>query len=184
MTANNCNVYVKFLYRFSFSFHLKALKERVRGLALLVELSPELFPIYFSLLIENFQHFKNDFVVNTTFNTLKRLHFSCKHNVVHFYFQTSKKKTRGRHMFMIHMNSNLFQAQQQRGDSFSTYEKFFRKTNISYPLTRTRTCAYQGVRNVSFPERFALTLNDDPKSDMRKFISHIFKHLTKKACQT
>ena len=28
--------------------------------------------------------------------------------------------------------------------------KIFRKTNISYPLVRTRTCAYQGVRNVSF----------------------------------
>ena len=28
----------------------------------------------------------------------------------------------------------------------------FRKTNISYPLTRTRTCAYQGVRNVCFSE--------------------------------
>ena len=26
----------------------------------------------------------------------------------------------------------------------------FRKTNISYPLIRTRTCAYQGVRNVLF----------------------------------
>ena len=28
----------------------------------------------------------------------------------------------------------------------------FRKTNISYPLIRTRTCAYQGVRNVCFSE--------------------------------
>ena len=28
--------------------------------------------------------------------------------------------------------------------------KIFRKTNISYPLIRTRTCAYQGIRNVSF----------------------------------
>ena len=26
----------------------------------------------------------------------------------------------------------------------------FQKTNISYPLMRTRTCAYQGVRNVGF----------------------------------
>ena len=26
----------------------------------------------------------------------------------------------------------------------------FRKTNISYPLISTRTCAYQGVRNVRF----------------------------------
>ena len=28
----------------------------------------------------------------------------------------------------------------------------FRKTNVSYPLTRTRTCAYYGVRNVRFSE--------------------------------
>ena len=30
--------------------------------------------------------------------------------------------------------------------------QIFRKTNISYPLIRTRTCAYQGVRNVCFSE--------------------------------
>ena len=29
-------------------------------------------------------------------------------------------------------------------------ERIFRKTNISYPLIRTRTCAYQRIRNVSF----------------------------------
>ena len=30
--------------------------------------------------------------------------------------------------------------------------QIFRVTNISYPLIRTRTCAYLGVRNVSFSE--------------------------------
>ena len=30
--------------------------------------------------------------------------------------------------------------------------KIFRKTKISYPLIRTRTCAYQGVRNLSFSD--------------------------------
>ena len=30
--------------------------------------------------------------------------------------------------------------------------QIFRKTNISYPLVRTRTCAYQGVRNVHYSE--------------------------------
>ena len=34
------------------------------------------------------------------------------------------------------------------------------KTNISYPLIRTRTCAYQGVKNVSFSEDFAYVLNE------------------------
>ena len=33
--------------------------------------------------------------------------------------------------------------------------QIFQKTNISYPLTSTRTCAYQGVRNVLFPENLA-----------------------------
>ena len=36
---------------------------------------------------------------------------------------------------------------------------FFRKFNISYPLIRTRTCAYQGVRNISFSENFAYIIN-------------------------
>ena len=31
--------------------------------------------------------------------------------------------------------------------------------NISYPLIRTRTCACQGVRSVSFSENFAYVLN-------------------------
>ena len=30
--------------------------------------------------------------------------------------------------------------------------QIFRKANISYPLIRTRTCAYQGVRHVRFSE--------------------------------
>ena len=32
----------------------------------------------------------------------------------------------------------------------------FPKTDISYPLTRTRTCEYQGVRNVRFSEKFGV----------------------------
>ena len=33
--------------------------------------------------------------------------------------------------------------------------QIFLKTNISYPLIRIRTCAYQGVRNVRFLENLA-----------------------------
>ena len=33
--------------------------------------------------------------------------------------------------------------------------QIFRKTNISYPLIRIRTCSYQGVRNVRFSENLA-----------------------------
>ena len=33
--------------------------------------------------------------------------------------------------------------------------QIFRKTNISYPLIRARTCAYQGLRKVRFSENLA-----------------------------
>ena len=33
--------------------------------------------------------------------------------------------------------------------------QIFRKTNISYPLMRTRTCVYQGIRNLRFSENLA-----------------------------
>ena len=42
--------------------------------------------------------------------------------------------------------------------SFSTYAKF--SENISYPLIRTDTCAYQAVRSVSFMENFTYVLNE------------------------
>ena len=42
----------------------------------------------------------------------------------------------------------------------SYVRKIFRKTNISYPLIRTHTYAYQGVRNFSFSEYFACVLNE------------------------
>ena len=37
--------------------------------------------------------------------------------------------------------------------------KIFLKTKVSYPLIRTRRCAYQEVRNVSFSENFVYLLN-------------------------
>ena len=44
--------------------------------------------------------------------------------------------------------------------SFIHLCSIFQKANICYPLTRTRMCAYQGVRNVSFSENFAHVLNE------------------------
>ena len=38
--------------------------------------------------------------------------------------------------------------------------KIYRETNICYPLTRARTCAYKEVRNVSFSENFVYSLNE------------------------
>ena len=49
-----------------------------------------------------------------------------------------------------------------KGLSIKYARNIFRKTNISNPLIRTRTCAYQGVRNVSFSENFAYVLNGWP----------------------
>ena len=60
--------------------------------------------------------------------------------------------------------------------SINYVRKIFRKTNVSNPLIRTRTCANEGVRNVSFLEYFAHVLNGWPlklfyyllKSDLLK----------------
>ena len=46
-----------------------------------------------------------------------------------------------------------------KGSSIKYARKIFQKTNISNPLIRTRTCAFLGVRNVSFSENFAYILN-------------------------
>ena len=43
--------------------------------------------------------------------------------------------------------------------SFSTYAEF-RKTNISYSLIRTHTCAYQEVKNISYSWNFVSILNE------------------------
>ena len=44
-----------------------------------------------------------------------------------------------------------------------TFAKILRKTNISNPLIRTLTYAYQGVRNVMFLGNFAYVLNGWPQ---------------------
>ena len=50
----------------------------------------------------------------------------------------------------------------------------FPKTNISYPLICTCTCAYQGVKNNSFSENFAYVLNES--SQIRK--KHALKNIS------
>ena len=47
----------------------------------------------------------------------------------------------------------------KRDHPFSSYAKVFRQTNISDPLIRTLTCVYQGVKIISFWEKFAYALN-------------------------
>ena len=47
--------------------------------------------------------------------------------------------------------------------SFIYYvRKISRKTKFFYRLVRTRSCAYQGVRNFSFSENFAYVINEWP----------------------
>ena len=48
------------------------------------------------------------------------------------------------------------------GPSIKYVHKTFRKTNISNPLIRTRTCAHQGVKNVSFSKNYAYVFNEWP----------------------
>ena len=50
----------------------------------------------------------------------------------------------------------------RKGSSIKYVSKIFRKTDISNPLIRTPTCAYQGVRDVSLSENFAYVLNGWP----------------------
>ena len=57
----------------------------------------------------------------------------------YFYIVDNKAKRR--------ISKRVFQEDKPR--------QIFRKTNISYPLIRTRTCTYQGVRNVCFSENLA-----------------------------
>ena len=46
-----------------------------------------------------------------------------------------------------------------RDHPFGTYAKISKKLTFLTPLIRTRTCAYQGVKNVSFSENFAYIAN-------------------------
>ena len=62
-------------------------------------------------------------------------------------------------IFLLKLDFAHFNGHFHSGSSIKHKRKIFRKTNISNPLIRIRTCAYQGVRNVSFSENFAYLLN-------------------------
>ena len=51
---------------------------------------------------------------------------------------------------------NYFITKLKRVFQENKARQIFRKTSISYPLVRTRTCEYQGVRNVRFSENLTL----------------------------
>ena len=68
----------------------------------------------------------------------------------------------GKMQTRINTNTDTFHAVLQYiCKSFIQYaHKSVQKSNISYTLIRTRTCTYQGVRNVSISENFANVLNE------------------------
>ena len=61
-------------------------------------------------------------------------------------------------LYKIYSNENLFHM----GPSIKYVRKIFRKTNISNPLIRTRTCAYQGVKMLVFRKILGTYFTDDP----------------------
>ena len=59
--------------------------------------------------------------------------------------------------------------------SIYNVRKIFQKTNISDPLIRTRTCAYQGVRIVYFLENFGYVLNGWSLKRTTKILAQYFE---------
>ena len=87
------------------------------------------------------------FFWNKKFSLLKKLKLFHCYMFFGIFFHWCKKflfvgnKAKGR------ISKRVFQENEAR--------QIFWKTNISYPLIRTLTCAYQGVRNVCFSENLA-----------------------------
>ena len=63
----------------------------------------------------------------------------------------------------------------KRDHSFITCAKF--PENITYLLIRTRTFAYQGVRNVSFSENFAYLLNEWSQMEFQGDVTQVRQEL-------
>ena len=61
----------------------------------------------------------------------------------------------------VRISKRVFQERKERQN--------FRKTNISYPLIRTRTCVYQEVRNVCFTEILACVAFLKHRFEIRPF---------------
>ena len=71
------------------------------------------------------------------------------------------QNTSGRLLLIVVFGSSKYAfAINIRDYSFSRYAIFSEKINIFCPQIRTPTCAYQGVRNVSFSDNFAYLLNE------------------------
>ena len=77
-----------------------------------------------------------------------------------YYHNLEKKMQLKLPIFAYEKGQNSFVFVNQ-GHSFRTYANFFRKNKIFYPLIHKHTCAYLGVRTVSFSENFAYLTNEE-----------------------
>ena len=67
----------------------------------------------------------------------------------------------GIHNFVLFINISALTLMTSSWTSSIYYvRKISQKTNISYPLIRTRTCAIQGVRNASFSKGTFLIISN------------------------
>ena len=83
-----------------------------------------------------------------------------------FRLRVNKKSSSERHSYFMPMPKNIFKVGElvrtkakerisKQVFQESKARQIFRKTNISYLLIRTRTCAYQEIRNFHFLENLA-----------------------------
>ena len=66
---------------------------------------------------------------------------------------------RKRNSYQTESSIKCYSPMGPKETSIKYVRKIFRKTNISNPVIRTRTYAYEAVRNVNFSENFAYVLN-------------------------
>ena len=138
----------------------------------LVRCSFENYSLYFQLLYLDFfldlivssLQIENSHYDNSTFRRRFSMFFSVWINLKYVSLVTCTKDQELQTVLLLqsHSNQTWFLVGNKAKGWLSKRvlqenkaRQIFRKTNISYPLIRTRTCAYQGVRNVSFLENLA-----------------------------
>ena len=77
-------------------------------------------------------------------------------------FNMEKRRTLSEKVTTLIMDDSIlsglreYKMSRREGTTINYVRKIFRKTNISTPMIRTRTCAHQGVRNIGFLEDFCM----------------------------
>ena len=116
------------------------------------------------------------FQMNTTFSatTCAKFHLSRKsiQKIIFWYKKDAANRViqnkrlsdiyEAAHKLKTFKNTKYIVLALLKGPSIKYVRKIFRKSNISNPMILTRTCAYQGVKNVSFRKILRTSLMDDP----------------------